>query len=300
MNKIQIIFVLLILFFGFLVIRQIEKGDIPEKAVSDYRQQPTQPPDVPRTYKVELISDVTKLKPNEVSHITYKIKNDKEETLKNFQIGHEKLMHLVVVREDLQYFQHVHPVFDSDTSQFKADISFITDGSYKLYADFTPAKFADNSKEKAFTAAVDVNVGNIKKYKPVSQKVSTEKLEVGEYGVKYELPSELKAKKELTYSLTIDKKGEPVTNLENYLGALGHSVVINTKSMQYIHTHAGKMKSEEHNPEHSDHGEKEEGKTGPTINFSTTFPEAGTYKIFTEFKHDEKVMIAEYVVEVKS
>jgi hypothetical protein len=295
MNRIQIIFVVLILFFGFLVVRQSKKGDIPEKAVSDYRQQPTQEPDAPRTYEVEIISDVTKLKPNEVSHITYKIKNDKGEMLKNFQIGHEKLMHLIVVREDLEYFQHVHPVFDSDKSEFTADITFITDGPYKLYADFTPAKFADNSKEKPFTAAVEVNVGNIKKYKALSQKISSEKLEVGEYGVEYELPSELKAKKELTYSLTIDKNGEPVTNLENYLGALGHSVVINTKSMQYIHTHAGEMKSEDHDSGHSD-SSNTEGK----INFSTTFPEAGIYKVFTEFKHDEKVMMGEYVLEVKN
>lgn len=295
MNRVQIIFIVLIIVFGFLVSRQMKQGDLSEKAATDYRQQPTQAPDEARTYKVELLSDTKKLKSGELTHITYKIKNDKDETLKHFEVSHEKVMHLIVVRKDLQYFQHVHPTYDVEKSEFMGDVNFPTDGQYVLYADFTPAKFADNSKLQPFTASIDVAIGNQSKYKPVTQKMSSGKKTINDYEVVYEVPSDLRAKKEVSYGLVISKKGEPVSNLEQYLGAMGHSIVINTKTMQYIHTHAGEM-SEDHGSGHSDHNEET---SGPNISFRTTFPEVGIYKIFTEFKHDEKVMMAEYVVEVK-
>ena len=35
------------------------------------------------------------------------------------------------------------------------------------------------------------------------------------------------------------------------------------------------------------------------IDFTTTFPEAGIYRIFTQFKHQEKVLISEYTIDIK-
>ena len=34
------------------------------------------------------------------------------------------------------------------------------------------------------------------------------------------------------------------------------------------------------------------------INFGTSFPQAGTYKIFTQFQHNRKVITSDYVVKV--
>jgi hypothetical protein len=52
--------------------------------------------------------------------------------------------------------------------------------------------------------------------------------------------------------------------------------------------------------EHGEHGEyatppaEQENK----IDFSTTFPEAGTYRIFTQFQHHGNVLTTEYTVVV--
>src|SRR6478609_6679890 len=38
--------------------------------------------------------------------------------IQNFETIHDKLMHLIIISEDLSYFAHVHPALDSNRSIF--------------------------------------------------------------------------------------------------------------------------------------------------------------------------------------
>ena len=57
--------------------------------------------------------------------------------VKHFQIVHEKLIHLFIVSEDLEYFAHVHPDLGPD-GVFRLDTRLPKPGTYKLLADFFP------------------------------------------------------------------------------------------------------------------------------------------------------------------
>ena len=234
-----------------------------------------------RTYEPEITFDTTSVKPNQPIKFSYKIKNDKGEILKKYEIAHEKIMHFIVVRKDLQNFQHLHPDFNQATGEFTVDITFPTDGPYRVFPDFTPTE--DNPQKLPVTVYHDINVGDMSKYKAETAVPDTKtKKTVGDYQITYNFPSEIMMRNEINYSLTMTKTGQLVRDLESYLGALGHSVILKEGTLDFIHTHA----------------EETTTNRGPEIKFSTSFPEEGVYKIFTQFQHQNKVNTVDFVVRV--
>ena len=234
-----------------------------------------------RSYEMEVVTNLDNVVPNKPIRITYKLKNDKGEIVKNFDVVHEKIMHFITVRHDLQYFQHLHPEFNPQTGEFTISATFPTDGPYRLFPDFTPSD--ENPQKLPVTAARDVEIGDLKKYKAESvlQDIQTSKSFQG-YDVKFSFPASLKAQGELTYGLNISKDGALVTNLQTYLGALGHSVILKEKTLDFIHTHALEGKG-----------------AGPEIAFATTFPKKGVYRIFTQFQHEGKVVTTNYAIQAE-
>lgn len=232
-----------------------------------------------RTYEPEITSDTTNIKPNQPIKFSYKIKNDKGEVLKSYEVAHEKIMHFIVVRKDLQNFQHIHPDFNQESGEFTVNITFPTDGSYRVFPDFTPSE--DNPQKLPVTVFHDMDVGDMSKYKAQAVIPDTDlKKTVGEYQIAYNFPAEIMMRNEITYSLSIGKNGQSVTDLQTYLGALGHSVILKEETLNFIHTHAGEIG------------------TGPKIEFAATFPESGVYKIFTQFQHKGKVQTVDYIVKI--
>ena len=233
-----------------------------------------------RSYQIEVTSDTSNIRPNQPTAFTYKIKNDKGEILKNYEIAHEKIMHfIIVVRKDLQQFQHIHPDFNQSTGEFSVAVTFPTDGPYRVFPDFTPG--VENPQKLPVTVFHDIAVGDVSKYK--AQAVTTDaqsKKTFDGYQVTHNLPGNLNKQQEVNYSLNIERNSQPVTDLQTYLGALGHSVILKEETLDFIHTHAG------------------ESGTGPKIEFSTTFPESGMYKIFTQFQHQNKIITTDYVIKV--
>jgi hypothetical protein len=55
-----------------------------------------------------------------------------------FETVHEKLFHLFLVSQDLEYFSHEHPVLGAD-GWFRLNTTLPKAGTYRLLADFDPA-----------------------------------------------------------------------------------------------------------------------------------------------------------------
>src|SRR5581483_4220283 len=72
--------------------------------------------------------------------------------------------HFILVRKDLQNFQHLHPEYKEGTGEFNVNITFPTDGPYRLFPDFTPIN--ENPQKLPITLSKDINVGDMSKYKP--------------------------------------------------------------------------------------------------------------------------------------
>lgn len=248
-----------------------------------------------RSYVMEITSSLTNVTPGKPVTVTYRVKNDQGKVIKNFETVHEKIMHFIIVRKDLGNFQHLHPTFNQSTGEFSASVTFPTDGPYRMFLDFTPGKTENNPMELAVTLNEDVNVGDMAKYRAIAQTPDTATTKtVNGYDVTINFPNRnnLKSLEEINFHLDISRNGQSVTNLETYLGALGHSVILLADTLDFIHTHppeagGGHMAAE--SPTAS----------GPKISFAATLPESGTYKIFTQFQHQGQVQTVDYTISVK-
>ena len=139
---------------------------------------------------------------------------------------HEEDLHLIAVRRDFSGFQHVHPEMAEDgTWTTELDL---TAGQWRLFADFK-ATGAD-----ALTLGNDLAVPG--SYRP-TEPPTTDSLTSTVDGYTVTLDGDLTAGEEAELTLTVTRDGEPVTDLEPYLGAYGHLVALRAGDLAYLHVH---------------------------------------------------------------
>jgi hypothetical protein len=93
------------------------------------------------------------------------------------------------------------------------------------------------------------------------------------------LDGELTAGTEALLTLTVTRAGEPVTDLQPYLGAHGHLVALRDGDLAYLHVHP------------------DEGTTaGPEVRFYVEVPSTGRYHLYLDFRHGDRVRTAELFV----
>ena len=84
-------------------------------------------------------------------------------------------------------------------------------------------------------------------------------------------------------TFTLSQNGKPITDLEPYLGELGHTVVLGEDTLGFIHEHPT---------------ENVNAPQAGKVDFMIDFPMAGTYKVFTQFQKAGKVFTTDFVVTV--
>ena len=195
---------------------------------------------------------------------------------------HGEDLHLVAVRADLSGYQHVHPDLGPDGT-WRAPLT-LDPGSWRLVADTTPAASDEDAAPEGLALTGDLQVAG--SYDPQPLPEPSAVTEVDGYTVVLTGDLAAGAESELTFSVSRD--GRPVTDLEPYLGAFGHLVVLRDGDLAYLHVHPN--------------GEPGDGRTpaGPAVRFTTTAPSAGAYRLFLDFRHGGVVRTAEFTVEVGS
>lgn len=189
--------------------------------------------------------------------------------------AHEKDLHLIVVRRDLSQFQHVHPVLSGD-GVWSVDLDLTRAGSYRAYADVVPADLGRN-----VVLGTDLDVAG--DYRPVALPAAAASTSVDGFDVRMTGHPEAGVETDLTF--TVSRDDEPVDDLQPYLGAYGHLVTLRAGDLAYLHTHPGE--------------DAEPGVAGgPDVEFMTTFPSPGTYRLFLDFQVDGVVRTAELTVDV--
>jgi plastocyanin len=214
-------------------------------------------------------------------------------------------MHLLIVSDDLAFFDHVHPEQQAD-GNFKLNYKFPAGGTYKLYADFTP----ENSPQ--IVNVFDVPVGGEQRAKTplIADKELTKTVDGLTFAMKtVEAP---KAAKGMTLEFYVkDATGKPVTDLQPYLGAMAHFVVISEDTTKFLHVHAEEAETTkttgagghgDHKHQHGDMKMKVKGAVGesgkPTVRAHTEFPTGGLYKLWAQFQRGGKVLTVPFVLNV--
>ena len=183
---------------------------------------------------------------------------------------HEQPVHLIVVSRDLAEFAHIHPSIQADDT-YTVTHTFPHGGSYWLFADFTPP----GGSQTIARFRVDV------KGLPASVTHTEPALPV-----KFTPPSELRAGQDLTFRFDL-----PVNDLEPYLGAWAHFVIISADRQVFIHAHP----LDEANTAHS---HATPGPSPSVITTITGFQKPGIHKLWAQFQRQGSVITIPYTFNV--
>ncbi|NEW09443.1 hypothetical protein GK047_26225 [Paenibacillus sp. SYP-B3998] len=214
-------------------------------------------------------------KANQDTPVTIQILDKDGKSIENFDLNHEKKMHLIVVNKDLSFFKHIHPEYKG-SGLFTITTLFPAGGNYRLFADIIPSGKGNVVKSNSLTVQGDT---------PATIELQPDgKLTKTVDGTEVTLAMDhLMAGMDINLAYTFKDAvtQAPVKNLQPYLGAVGHVVILDANTVQYLHVHPTDEKT-----------------TGPEAKFMTKFPKSGIYKIWGEFQRDGKVLIVPFVVKV--
>lgn len=241
------------------------------------------------------------------------------EPISNLEIAHEKILHLIGVRNDLNSFFHIHPK-QIEPGIFEVEYIFKEPGVYKLYSDvsyqgathtFGHTQFKVEGEGEEFEREISVLKNVI----------------VGDYQVATRYPEPLTAEDKTPIEFVVyDLYGNAV-ELEPYLAENMHLAVISEDLLEYVHTHpegyggSMNMEGEEVIDESKPHGHSflplipsvyahggvadGDGTDPQIVPFSVTFPKPGIYKMFAQFRPKgiegiakDQSLVAEFFVNI--
>ncbi len=145
-----------------------------------------------------------------------------------YTIEQTKLMHLILVRDDFREFAHVHPRFSR--GHFIVPITIAQGHRYYVYADSTP----DGMPQQVFR--FQIGAGTQPALLQTVLAPSARDAVVGPYNVRLST-TRLVANRPQTLHAVVSRNGVPAADLEPYLGAAAHVVMINTSDLTYFHIH---------------------------------------------------------------
>jgi hypothetical protein len=196
-----------------------------------------------------------------------------------FATIHERLLHLFIIDRSLEYFRHVHPEPASPgVFELKQEMPA---GEFVVIADFLPQGGRAQMLQRAI-----VTPGYGGRVFPAAPRLAPDDgVEKRAGGVRIRLDARgLKAGKEavLRFTLTDEATGAPLSDLEPFLGAAGHVLIVNADLTSADHVH----------PE-------EPATRGPSITFQPLMPAAGPYKLWLQFQRRGAVTTIPFVVSVQ-
>jgi hypothetical protein len=217
------------------------------------------------------------MKPGEETLLTFRVEDPATgKTVRDFEIMHEKLFHQFLISQDMQFFQHVHPVMHTDGS-FDLGVKFPHPGLYRVLSDFYPKGATPQLIANTLFVAGSGMKMTPAKLTPELAPNKTENLEVS---LITDPPQPIAGIKTLMFFRLTPNDG-----IEPYIGAMGHMLAASSDLIDLIHTHpflvtdpdAGAVKQ---------------------IQFNLIFPREGIYRVWVQFQRKGVVNTAVFNIPV--
>ena len=249
-----------------------------------------------RDYRLDFRTVPAVVQPGQRASLRFRImRPGTGEVVKAFESVHERQYHLFVISQDMEYFQHIHPQERADGT-WSIDVTLPKAGYYKVLSDFLPSggasQFiarplitADYSGDLVADSAhltpdsvatkVDDDITASVSYDP-------QQFTVGLYG-------------HMTYHLTDTATGKPVTDLQTYLGAFGHTLIMSEDMAEYVHSHPldilAKPDDDGGPPTFviAPGADLEKLRGGPDVTFEGLMPKPGRYRAWTQFRRHDRL-----------
>ena len=207
-----------------------------------------------------------------------------------YETVHDKRYHLFVISQDLSVFQHLHPELGPDGA-WTLQVTVPAAGYYRILSDFVPRRGSPQFVGRPLvTAGFDGDIGegpavlvadtaDAKTVDTITARIDLEPrpLLAGQYG-------------HLTFRLTDVPSGQPITDLQPYLGAFGHTLIMSADMVDVVHSH----------PSPGPDSDITRGSGGPLLTFDGYLPRPGLYRAWTQFQRHGQVSTVSFTFRVSS
>lgn len=188
----------------------------------------------------------------------------------DFELVHEKLIHLFIVRDDLAVFAHEHPE-PAEPGVFRLRYRFPQPGRYRVFADVAPR----DAGSQILSATLRVG-GEGRPTGPPTPVRTRAAFAWPEGGMPFGRTLTVTA-------LLEDTNGRAVTDLEPWLGAMAHLILVHQDAETFAHAH----------PDDREPGVG----AGGRIPFLVRLPKPGPYRGWLQFQRAGRVETIEIRVE---
>ncbi len=220
-------------------------------------------------YRVDTTN--ARLAPGRAGRFGFRVLGPDGRAVLAFSEEHGALLHLIVVRRDLQGFQHLHPTLAADGS-WSTPLTLPAAGAYRVFADFQP--------RGALAMTLGTDLLSAGDFQPVALPAASRSAETNGYRVTLNAGRPRAGQAgELVFHVA--HSGRPVTALEPYLGARGHLVALRQGDLAYLPVHPLDTQAQ-----------------GDEIVFHALFPSPGIYRLFLQFRAAGQVHTAAYTLEL--
>lgn len=207
-----------------------------------------------------------------------------------FATVHEKRFHLFVISHDLEHYQHVHPEQRTDGS-WALDVTVPAPGFYKLYADFLPV--GGSPQVVALPLVTGGYTGHLAGSGARLTPDTSFVRQAGSMRAELVLPdTPLVAGREEMFALDLTDRasGQPVGDLEPYLAAWGHALLLSDDTLSVVHAHPVELVPV-NDPA---------ARGGPIVTFKALFPKAANYRLWVQLKRRGEIDTVAYTLNVQS
>ena len=223
----------------------------------------------------------------------------------DFVSDHGHPMHLFIVSPALDRLWHLHP--DETGGAFEQHLPDVPSGDYELFADVVHASGIAETITGRFTTAEIHGAplsGDDSAWAAPSSGISTDVAPLADGGrmvwVRDRLPIRAGRLTRFTFRVE-DAAGQPVTDLELYMGMPGHAVFVGRDRAVFAHVHPSgsapmaaleigerSLGSAAGNTMHNDHSREATGLPA-TVTFPFGLPQPGDYRVFVQVKRHGRV-----------
>ena len=248
-----------------------------------------------RDYRLEFRTEPAVVSAGRTAKLLFRVLHPgSRELIRRFEVVHEKPYHLFVIGQDMQHFEHIHPEQQADGA-WSIAVTLPKAGYYRVLSDFVPGGGAAQFIGRPLvTAGYDGDlmgdsarlVTDTELTKTVGEVTATLALDppvfvAGLYG-------------HLNFRLSDTATGRPITDLQPYLGAFGHTLIMSEDGVSYVHAHPLNILDTPDDgglpvfliPPGAD---LENLRGGPDVTFDGLIPKPGRYRAWAQFQRNDKV-----------
>ncbi len=228
----------------------------------------------PVEYQLDLAVTPKPVRAGQPVDLTFTVHDPwKHRNVTKFQVVHEKLFHMFLVSQDLEFFLHDHPVFRPDGAFHYRNLVLPKAGMYRILADFYPDASTPQLIAKTLLVPGGAPPGAVFETSYIPKQAANLRVEMRT------VPEKPIAgmNTQLHFKLT------PGDQFQQYLGAWGHMLVASEDLIDLIHTHPFIAEPE--------------APGGPEIQFNIVFPRPDqSYRLWVQFQRAGQINTARFDV----